>query len=253
MVHELFDELMSLKLDGLIDELDDRRLDEHLGECELCARAWLMLRQTHVILRNSASEPLPVPSSFHSKVMAQVAAPTPQPQTAQPTHSKPLLLPATSTGRLGDTPSLQGVGVPAFSAHTRRLPYAPTIGLNDNTDWQRQVVGYLRNAGAIIVALAGMAALFLALTMSGVIKLGGALGEGISTLRTLFEAVGAWFQSLFATSGSALIAASAVIAGLLLLAGWQVITTYQRAVLEGRGHTGALTGALNTGPLEVAA
>ena len=250
MVHEVFDELMSLKLDGLIDELDDRRLNEHLGECDLCSRAWLILRQAHVILRNSASEPLPVPSSFHSKVMAQVAAPAPQPQTA---HSKPLLLPATSTGRLGDTPSLQGVGVPAFSAHTRRLPYAPTIGLNDSTDWQRQVVGYLRNAAAISVSLAGMAALFLALTMSGVIKLGGALGEGISTLRTLFEAVGAWFQSLFATSGSALIAASAVIAGLLLLVGWQVIITYQRTVIEGRGHTGALTGALNTGPLEVAA
>jgi hypothetical protein len=141
----------------------------------------------------------------------------------------------------------------AAMAHTRRLPSSPTVGLSDSTDWQRQVVGYLRSVAAVILALAGVAALFLALAMSGVIKLGGALGEGVSTLRTLFEAIGAWFQSLFTTSGSALIAVTAVIAGLLLLVGWQVVAGYQRAVTEGRGHTGALTGALNTGSLEVAA
>jgi anti-sigma factor RsiW len=264
MMHEAFDELMSLKLDGLIDDVDERRLEEHLGECESCARSWVMLKQVDGVLRNSASEPLPVPYSFHSKVMAQIAAPAPQRQT-QTAGSSPLFLPNISTGRLGETPSLQSVGVPALAAasvtgglasppaHTRRLLSAPTTGLNDTLDWQRQVVGYLRNAAAIILALAGMSALFLALAMSGVIRLEGPIGEGVSTLRTVFEAVGAWFQSLFTTSGSTLIAASALIAGLLLLVGWQVVASYQRAAVEGRGHTGALTGALNTGPLEVAA
>jgi hypothetical protein len=115
------------------------------------------------------------------------------------------------------------------------------------------VFAYLRNTAAVILSLTGLAALFLALAMSGVIKLGGTFGDGMSTLRTVFEAVGAWFQSAFTTSGSALVAVSAIIAGLLLLVGWQVVAGYQRAVSEGRGHTGALTGALNTGSLEVAA
>ena len=264
MMHEVFDELMSLKLDGLIDDFDERRLNEHLGECDVCAQTWALFRQADGILRNSASEPLPVPYSFQSKVMVQVAAPALQPQT-QIAGSKRLFSPS-NTDRLGESPSLLGVGVPALAAAsaanglafqpapTRRLPASPTTGLTDyNPDWQNRVGVYLRSAAAIIIALAGTTALFLALAISGVIKLGGALGDGVSTLRSLFEAVGAWFQSLFASSGSALLAVSAVIVGLLLLAGWQVVAGYQRAVAEGRGHTGALTGALNTGPLEVAA
>jgi hypothetical protein len=264
MTHETFDELMSLKLDGLIDDFDDRRLNEHLGECDSCAQMWNLFQQADSLLRTSALEPLPVPSTLHSKVMAQVAAPAYRPQ-AEAAGSQPLFLPSITTGRLGDIPSLQGVGMPTLvaasaavapatpPAHTRRLPALPTTGLADYAmDWQGRVAGYLRNAAAIILALAGTSALLLALAMSGAVKLEGPLGDGVSTLRTLFEAVGAWFQSLFTSSGSALIAVSAVIAGLLILVGWQVVANYQRTVIEARGHTGALTGSL-TGPLEVAA
>ncbi len=265
MMHETFDELMSLKLDGLIDDYDERRLTEHVGECNHCAQMWALFQQAHSILQASALEPLPVPSTLHSKVMVQVAAPALQPQV-EVAGSKPFFLPATSTGRLGDTPSLLGVGVPAIPAPsatgalvspyapTRRLPSAPTIGLIDfGADWQVRVLNYLRNTVAFILAIAGITALLLALTISGVIKLGGAFGDGISTIRTLFEAVGAWSQSLFATSGSVLIAVVALVGGLLLLVGWQVVAAYQRAAIEGRSYTGALTGALNSGSLEVAA
>lgn len=260
MMHDVYEELMSLKLDGLIDDFDERRLEEHLAHCDSCLQLWDLLQQADSILWASAHEPLPVPATFHAKVMVQVAAPALQPvavavAVAVPAPSQPLFLPGT-TGRLGEIPSFVGVGVPALAAsvpsHTRRLLSNPTAALTDNADWQRRTVGYLRNAAAVILALTGVAALFLALAMSGVIQLGGALGDQVSTLRTFFEAMGAWFQSLATASGSAMIAGSAILLGILLLVGWQVVASYQRGVVEGRGHTGALTGAL-TGPLEVAA
>jgi len=262
MIHEAYDELMSLKLDGLIDDSGERHLNEHLGQCEICARMWSLFQQADSMMWTSAQEPLQVPSTLHARVMVQIAAPALQPLQGT-ANSTPLFFPS-STGRLGETPSFLGVGVPALAAasntgglasapaHTRRLPAAPTTSLTDNADWQRRTVGYLRNTAAIILSLTGLASLFLALAMSNVIKLEGALGDEVSTLRTVFEAVGAWFQSLFTSSGSALVAGSALIVGILVLVGWQVVASYQRTLIEGRGHTGALTGSL-TGPLEIAA
>ena len=57
--------------------------------------------------------------------------------------------------------------------------------------------------------------------------------------------------SFFATSGAAVVTGGTLLAAILFLVGWQVVTAYQRSVLENRGQTGALTGAL-TGPLEIA-
>lgn len=262
MMHEAFDELMSLKLDGLIDDAGERRLNEHLGQCDICARMWSLFQQADSMMWTSAQEPLQVPSTLHARVMVQIAAPALQSLQGTAT-STPLFFPS-STGRLGDAPSFLGVGVPAMAAtsttgglvslpaHTRRLPVAPTASLTDNADWQRRTVGYLRSTAAIILSLTGLASLFLALAMSGIIKLEGAAGDWVSTLRTVFEGVGAWFQSLFTASGSALVAGSALVLGILVLVGWQVVANYQRNLIEGRGHTGALTGSL-TGPLEVAA
>src|SRR5215218_8901724 len=200
MIHEAYDELMSLKLDGLIDDSGERRLNEHLGRCEICAGMWSLFQQADSMMWTSAQEPLQVPSTLHARVMVQIAAPALQPLQGT-ANSTPLFFPS-STGRLGETPSFHGVGVPALAAasstgalaslpaHTRRLPVAPTTSLTDNADWQRRTVGYLRNTAAIILSLTGLASLFLALAMSGVIKLEGALGDQVSTLHTVFEAVG---------------------------------------------------------------
>lgn len=261
MIHSEFEELMSLRLDSMISDSDEHRLNVHLSECSGCAQAWASLYNADDLLRASALDPLPVPSTLLERVMAQIAAPVYIPQTAA--AREPLGIPA-STGRLRSIPGLQGVGVPrlsatatgrlvSLSAGTRRLVNSPTMGLADTADWQKRTVSYLRSTAAVFLTLAGAASLFLALTMSGVIKLEGALGDSISTLRTIFEAVGAWLQSAFATSGSAFLAGGVLVVGLLLLVGWQVVNGYQRSILENRGRTGALTGGLNTGSLEAAA
>lgn len=261
MIHDTFDELMSLKLDGLIDDSGERRLNEHIATCEACAAMWSLFQQADSFMWASAQEPVQVPATLHARVMVQIAAPAFQP-SRESVPSAPLFFPS-STGRLGEAPSFLGVGVPAVAAsatgglalpaaHTRRLPAAPTASLTDNADWQRRTVGYLRTTAAVILSLTGVAALFVALAMSGVIKLEGALGDQVSTLRTVFEGMGAWFQSFFSASGSAVVAGAALILGILVLVGWQVVVSYQRNLIEGRGHTGALTGSL-TGPLEVAA
>ena len=64
---------MSLKLDGLINEHDDRLLDEHLRTCDDCSLLWSAMRQADDVLWTSARQPLSPPSGFQMKVMAQVA------------------------------------------------------------------------------------------------------------------------------------------------------------------------------------
>jgi hypothetical protein len=263
MTHETFEELMSLKLDGGLDTSDERHLSEHLQNCAGCAQVWSFYQKADSMLRASAIEPVPVPANFHAKIMGQIAAApvfNAQTERAVSIESTPFFVPHASTGRLGDVPSLQnigvGIGVPsaipvynAASAATSRLPVSPTLGLPDFAhEWQKRAIFYLRNTAAVILSATGVLALLLALVLSGSIKVEGAAGDAISTIRTFFEAVGAWLGSFFATSGAALLAGGTLLVGILLLVGWQVVSGYQRAVLESRGQTGALTG-----PLELAA
>jgi Putative zinc-finger len=263
--HETFEELMSLKLDGVLDTSEERHLSEHLENCAGCAQMWSFYQKADSMLRVSALAPLSVPANFQTKVMVQIAVPAPHAQTerALSIESAPFFVPRAATGRLTDTPSLQniglGAGVPSAplvyastAASTSRLAVSPTIGLPDFAyGWQKSAITYLRNTAAVILSVTGVLALLLALVMSGAIKVEGAVGDGISTVRTFFEAVGAWGGAFFTTSGTALVAGGTLLTAILLLVGWQVVAGYQRSALENRGQTGALTGAL-TGPLGVA-
>lgn len=261
--HETYEELMSLKLDGALDTNDERHLNEHLENCAGCAQLWTLYVKADSMLRVSALDSLPVPASFHAKVMAQIAIPASEGECAVSIESTPFFVPHAVTDRLSDMPSLQniglGMGVPSAplvyastSAPTYRLGVSPTIGLPDFAfDWQQSAVKYLRNTAAIILSVTGVLALVLALVLSGVIKVGGAAGDALSTISSFFEAVGGWAGSFFATSGAAVVTGGTLLAAILFLVGWQVVTAYQRSALENRGQTGALTGAL-TGPLEIA-
>ena len=262
--HENYEELMSLKLDGALDTKDEHHLNEHLENCAGCAQLWALYMKADSMLRVSALETLPVPANFNAKVMAQIAMPrAAQAERAVSAEGTPFFVPHAATGRLSDMPSLQniglGLGVPSAplvyagaSAPTYRLAANPTAGLPDFAfDWQQSAIKYLRNTAAVVVSVTGVLALVLALVMSGVIKVGGALGDSLSTIRTFFEAVGTWGGSFFATSGAALMTGGTLLAAILVLVGWQVVSGYQRNALENRGQTGALTGAL-TGPLEIA-
>ncbi|HST04058.1 MAG TPA: anti-sigma factor [Chloroflexia bacterium] len=260
--HDTYEELMSLKLDGGLGTSEERHLSEHLENCAGCAQLWSFYQKADSMLRTSAQAPVPVPATFQAKVMAQIAIVVPgaQGERAVTIENPPFFVPHAATGRLTDTPSLQniglGMGVPSAplvyastgAAATSRLSVSPTIGLPDFAlGWQKSTITYLRNTAAVLLSVTGVLALLLALVLSGVIKVGGAVGDGISTLRTFFEAVGAWAGAFFATSGAAIVTGGTLLAAILVLVGWQVVTGYQRSALENRGQTGALTG-----PLEIA-
>lgn len=261
--HDTYEELMSLRLDGALDTKDERHLNEHLKNCAGCAQLWALYVKADTMLRESALDALPVPASFHAKVMAQIAIPASEGERAVSIESTPFFVPRAVTDRLSDMPSLQniglGMGVPSAplvyastSAPTYRLGVSPTIGLPDfAVEWQQNAVKYLRNTAAVILSVTGMLALVLALVLSGVIKVGGAAGDALGMLSSFFEAVGGWAGSFFATSGAAVVTGGTLLAAILFLVGWQVVTAYQRSAVENRGQTGALTGSL-TGPLEIA-
>ncbi|MEP6774008.1 MAG: zf-HC2 domain-containing protein [Chloroflexota bacterium] len=261
--HETYEELMSLRLDGALDTKNERHLNEHLKNCASCTQLWTLYVKADTMLRESALDSLPVPARFHAKVMAQIAIPAAEGERAVSIESTPFFVSHAVTDRLSDMPSLQniglGMGVPSAplvyastSAPTYRLGVSPTIGLPDfAVDWQQSAVKYLRNTAAVILSVTGVLALVFALVLSGVIKVGGAAGDALSTVSSFFEAVGGWAGSFFATSGAAVVTGGTLLAAILFLVGWQVVTAYQRSVVENRGQTGALTGGL-TGPLEIA-
>ena len=201
--HDSYEELMSLRLDGALDTKDERHLNEHLKNCAGCAQLWSLYVKADTMLKESALDALPVPAGFHRKVMAQIAIPTAEGERAVSIESTPFFVPHAVTDRLSDMPSLQniglGMGVPsaplvyASAAPTHRLGVSPTIGLPDFAfDWQQSAVKYLRNTAAVILSVTGVLALVLALVLSGVIKIGGAAGDALSTISSFFEAVGGW-------------------------------------------------------------
>jgi hypothetical protein len=227
-----FDELMSLKLDGLIDTHDDHRLDEHLRTCADCNLLWMAMRRTDGFLKNSASQPLPVPSGFQMKVMGRIGALESAPAVATALDSGPLFQPAIGLAT--------NIGTMPLAAATRRLDQAPTGSLALYTEWQNRIASYVRGIAAVGLSLAGTVGLLLALVLSGTIKVSGPAADAVGTIRTLFDAIDTWVRSLFVNFGPGLVAVSAFMVGVLLLVGWQVVSSYHRSALENRGNTGVL-------------
>jgi hypothetical protein len=236
-----YDELMSLKLDGLLANDEERHLDDHIKNCADCGLMWAAMRQANELIWVSAREPLPVPSDFQAKVMMRLAAPAPARQAVQ--EYDPLFLPG--FGRLGSTDVLSPVRTPALAAiapaHTRRLNAAPTGYLPGvYADWQNRVLSYVRGVAAVALSIAGVVGLLLALTMSGTIQLTGPAADAMGVVQTFVEALDGWVRSLFVGIGPGIVTVSALMLGIMLLVGWQVVSAYQRAAAESRGNTGVL-------------
>ena len=67
-------ELMSLRLDGLLDLSTATALEQHLQTCAQCNADWLALRDADTLLRVNARVPLAPASDFVARVMLRVAA-----------------------------------------------------------------------------------------------------------------------------------------------------------------------------------
>jgi hypothetical protein len=104
-----------------------------------------------------------------------------------------------------------------------------------------------------VLAFAGAISLALALVLSGAIPLSGPAAEFVAVTRTFFEAFGAWIGTAVTGAGPALWGVAALLVGLLVLAAWQVVSSYQRTAAEARGATGFLGERGNTGLLVEAA
>jgi len=225
-----YDELMSLRLDGLIKTDDERRLDDHLQNCADCSLLWTAMKRADSILTASALKPLPVPSELHSKVLVRIAVSTP----AAAPELDPLFQPG-----IGVVTGMQLVP----PAATRRLAESPTGLLPGYAEWQQRIATYVRGMAAISLSIAGTVGLLLALVLSGTIKLTGSAGDAVGTIRTFFQAIDTWVRSLFVNFGPGLIAVAALLAGILVMVGWQVVTGYHRTVTENRGNTALLEAA----------
>ena len=223
-----YDNLMSLKLDGLLDAEKERVFDNHVARCPQCAPMWEAMVETDKMLWGWVSEPLPVPANFHVKVMARVAiSPITHMQVAS---------------------TYAGIAVPQ---PTRPLPILPTTGPLTGgltgpltmrlTEWNGRIAPYVRWIVAGVLALASIAGLVMALVVSGMLTFEGEMAGVAGAFRTFFQAADTWVRSLFVGLGPGMFVVGGLILGLLVLAGWQVASAYQRSVMEQRrGTTGYL-------------
>jgi hypothetical protein len=209
---------MSLRLDGLLGDADERGLDEHIAGCAECAMLWTMMQQADSMLRASSAQPLPVPANLHSRIMAEVAV-TPL--------SRPISMPTPVR-----EPALAGMpGTRSQGADTAVLPFDPI------EEWQDRLAGYVRAVAVAGLSFAGGVLLLLALVMSGVVDMDGPLAEPVAVLRTLFEAAGTWLRSISISLGSEIIVMGGLVFGLLALIGWQIMSSYYRTAGEQTGTT----------------
>jgi putative zinc finger protein len=67
-------ELMSLRLDGLLEPPDVTKLETHLQTCPACTAQWVALREADSLLRVGARRPVQPPPDFAARVLTRVAA-----------------------------------------------------------------------------------------------------------------------------------------------------------------------------------
>jgi anti-sigma factor RsiW len=219
-----YDNLMSLKLDGRLDAEKERAFEGHVVGCPHCAPLWEAMLEADDMLRGWICEPLPVPANFHVKVMARVgASPALSPQLAPalaPAFIQPIPQPTRPLSLTGPLPG-------SFTGPlTMRL-----------AELQSRIVPYVRWAAAIGLALAATVGLVMALVVSGVLTFDGQMAGVADGFRTFFQTADTWVRSLFVGIGPGLFVVAGLVLGLLALAGWQVVSAYQRSVFEQRHRT----------------
>jgi hypothetical protein len=225
-----YDEVMSLKLDGLLDAKKERELDEHVAICNHCGPLWAAMKRADTLLWSSVAEPVPVPVDFQAKVMLRVAATT----IVQP-QSSPALQAPVATHVPASMP--MSASMPSL---TRPLGPLPTNLSSPTQALRSQLGAYARGVSAVALTLLGTIGLFLALVVSGTLKLGGPLHDAGEVVRTSFVAAETWVRSLFVGVGLETLGVSGMVMGLLVLVGWQVVASHYRLASSQHGKTAYL-------------
>jgi anti-sigma factor RsiW len=224
-------ELMSRRLDGLLEPPDAARLDDHLAGCATCRAQWAALREADGLLRSSARRPIAPPTDFAAHVMSRVAAtPVVRPQfwerDAQGVRggrrTVDLSRTPTITGHLVPLPATGAApsGVGGFLQHFRPLRHAG-VGV---------YLGGLSLAGALSMLLL----VVLGTLWSGGIPAPGAVTNALSGGGTV-DAAGTWLSAGWAVLNSLLAQIDPWMAGAatLLVAGlgaawWRIVAALAR-------------------------
>jgi anti-sigma factor RsiW len=209
---------MSLRLDGLLDQDEERSLLAHLEGCTDCSLLWAAMVQADALLVESVSVPVSLPADFTLRVMQRVsAAPV---VAAIPAHAS----------------VLAGSVVPAVTSTPLESEDLPIHLPEYVHECQARVATYVRGMAALGISVAGVMGVMLALVVSGVLEVGGALEPAVQVMRTFFAAASTWARSLVTGLGSETMIGGGLLLGLLAFAAWQIITNYHGAALEQRGE-----------------
>jgi hypothetical protein len=230
-----YDELMSLKLDNLLDTAEERTLQAHLAECEDCSLTWQAMSEADALLCATATAPVPVPAHFHAAVMLKISqAQVYRPQLAEQAAPVPVFAPALGSVLPAAQPARAGAVLDEDT--WQEWPWQ---------EWQRRLSQYLRGAAAVGLSVAGTSGLVIALMLSGVIKVEGPFAGFLGMLRTFLAAVNTWLGSLFAGVGPGTVAGVSLVMGIMLLAAWQLVSAYHRTAELQHGSMGQLAEAVS--------
>jgi hypothetical protein len=210
------DEMMSLQLDGLLTPDEERAFLAHVTVCAQCKPVWTAMELANSLLCASVREPLPVPVDFTARVMQKVSASAVQYPAVQ-------VVPAEAMGPAVVLPSI----LPPQFANGDNAVFVPGVNLQE---WQQRLGSYVRGIAAVALSLAASVGVLLVLLVSGTIEPGTTLGPTIDALRTFFGSLDTWARSLAGGFGGELLAIAGMVMALMILAAWQIVHTYHRAV-----------------------
>ncbi|MGI8589180.1 MAG: anti-sigma factor family protein [Chloroflexia bacterium] len=188
-------ELMSLRLDGLLEPKDIVRLDTHIQDCGTCRAQWSALREADSVLRLSSRRPVSPPADFSARVMARIAVtPAVRPplweraRTQQIEGGRPTIrLAPTYNGARVAVPVGFTAVAPSHSGRTGLLQnFHPLQGRR-----MRLYLGSLSGAGVLSLMLLIMAGL---LWPAGSSPLPPSMVSAMSTVPDM-QAAGAWLAS----------------------------------------------------------
>ncbi|HEY0070972.1 MAG TPA: zf-HC2 domain-containing protein [Chloroflexia bacterium] len=228
----IYDEMMSLKLDNLLDPDEERHLQAHIAECLDCASQWAAMSEADALLCASATAPVPVPANFQASVMLKIS----KAQVYRP-----------------QVPELAAAQVPTFApALGSILPSSPSQahaapGPDEDIwqEWQRRLSQYLRGAAAVGLSVAGTFGLVIALVLSGTIEVSGPFAGFVGMVRTFLAAINTWLGSVFAGVGGGTVAGVSLVMGVMVLVAWQLVAAYHRTADMEIGNAGQFAEAVS--------
>jgi anti-sigma factor RsiW len=219
----IYEQLMSLRLDGLLTPEDERRLELHVVRCTECAELWGAMRQADTLLVASAHNPAPMAADFTIKVMARVSThPVVRPQPVEAVAAAPVALP-------GSMSVLPPMGRPL--SEYEEFP----LGLPDYIqDWRERVAAYARGIAVAGLSMAAAVGLLLVLVVSGVLEVGETFAPAVQMARTFFSTATLWLRSLFAGVGLETVGIAVLLMSIVALAGWQIVANYYQVASQQR-------------------